>query len=71
MVQYLILSARTGFRAASRVVAATVEYFGVEWEVPAPSTARGWLLRIALYQLLRLREIADDWVWIVDHTVKS
>ena len=70
MVQYLLLSARTGFRAASRVVEATIEFFGVRWEVPSPTTARTWLLRIALYQLLLVRTIADDWIWIVDHTVK-
>ena len=70
MVQYLLLSARTGFRAASRVVDATIEFFGIQWEVPSPTTARKWLLRIALYQLLRLQTISNDWVWIVDHTVK-
>ena len=70
MVQYLLLSARTGFRAASRVVEATVEFFGIQWEVPVPTTARTWLLRIALYQILLVRTIADDWIWIVDHTVK-
>ncbi len=70
MVQYLLLSARTGFRSASRVVNAVTEFFDVQWEVPAATTARSWLLRVALYQLLVARTIADDWVWIVDHTVK-
>lgn len=70
MVQYLLLSARTGFRAASRVVDATITFFGIQWEVPSPTTARMWLLRIALYQLLRLQTISNDWIWIVDHTVK-
>ena len=70
MVQYLLLGARTGFRSASRVVEATIQFFGIPWEVPAPTTARNWLLRIALYQLLRIQTIANDWVWIVDHTVK-
>ena len=70
MVQYLLLSGRIGFRAASRVVEATISFFGIQWEVPSPTTARSWLLRIALYQLHSLRTIANDWVWIVDHTVK-
>lgn len=70
MVRYLLLTARIGFRSASRVVEATIEFFHVSWEVPVPTTARKWLLRIALYQLLRVRTISNDWVWIVDHTVK-
>jgi len=70
MVQYLLLGSRIGFRAASRVVEATVEFFRIRWQVPVPTTARNWLLRIALYQLLRAKTISNDWVWIVDHTVK-
>lgn len=27
-------------------------------------------MRIALYQLERPKELADDWIWIVDHTVE-
>ena len=70
MVQYLLLAGRIGFRAASRVVEATTSFFHIQWKVPSPTTARAWLLRIALYQLLLVRTIADDWIWIVDHTVK-
>lgn len=65
-----MLQARTGFRAASRVVGAVAEFFGIAWEVPDHTTGRTWLLRIALYQLERPKELADDWIWIVDHTVQ-
>jgi len=43
---------------------------GGEHEVPSPTSVRCWLLRIGLHQLQRRLEKADDWVWIVDHTVQ-
>ena len=70
VVQYLLLDARTGFRAASRVIESITQFFHIDWEVPEQTTGRTWLLRIALYQLNRPQEVADDWVWIVDHTVQ-
>ena len=65
-----MLQARTGFRAASRVVGAVVPFFGIAWEAPEHTTGRTWLLRVALYQLERPKELAEDWIWIVDHTVQ-
>jgi len=38
--------------------------------VPSHTSVRNWLLRVGLYQLSRPLEQADDWVWIVDHTVQ-
>jgi len=70
VIEHLLLNARTGFRAASRVVDSIVQFFRLNWEVPEQTTARTWLLRIALYQLNRAKEVAHDWVWIVDHTVQ-
>lgn len=43
---------------------------GAEQEVPSPTSVRSWLLRIGLHQLQRPLEKADDWVWIVDHTIQ-
>jgi hypothetical protein len=37
---------------------------------PTPQGGRLWLLRIGLFELQRPKEQADDWVWIVDHTVQ-
>ena len=33
-------------------------------------TGRLWLLRLGYYKLTRPKEMADDWVWIVDHSVQ-
>jgi len=32
-------------------------------------TVRLWLMRVGLHRLLRPKEHAEDWIWIVDHTV--
>lgn len=37
---------------------------GTYWSV------RLWLLRLGLHQLNRPREQADDWIWILDHTMQ-
>lgn len=42
---------------------------GVE-DVPSYASIRLWLLRVGLYKLLRPLEAADDWIWIVDHTMQ-
>jgi len=31
---------------------------------------RLWLMRLGLHQLLRPKEQADDWMWIIDHTIQ-
>lgn len=37
---------------------------------PSWYSGRLWLLRVGYYKLTRQKEIADDWIWIVDHTVQ-
>ncbi len=60
--------------ATLRSTAAVFEIFVRHWELPAEiphwTTGRLWLLRVGLYKLTRPKQIADDWVWIVDHTVQ-
>jgi len=46
------------------------------WQLPNDSTpsANGgwnWMLRIGLYELQRPLEKADDWIWIIDHTIQT
>lgn len=65
-----MLAARISLRGAERVCGLVAEFFGVAWETPHHTTVRTWLLRIGLYQLTRPKPQADDWVWLVDHTVQ-
>jgi len=30
-----------------------------------------WLLRLGLYELMRPKEQADDWVWMIDHSIHT
>jgi hypothetical protein len=38
---------------------------------PSANGGQFWLLRLGLYELQRPKEPADDWVWIIDHTVQT
>ena len=39
-------------------------------QVPSYASIRLWLLRLGLYKLTRPLEQAEDWIWIVDHTMQ-
>jgi hypothetical protein len=38
--------------------------------IPCANAGRLWLMRLGLFELLRKKEAAKDWVWIMDHTVQ-
>lgn len=38
---------------------------------PSANTVGLWLLRFGLAQLNRPKEIADDWIWLIDHTIQT
>jgi uncharacterized protein (UPF0548 family) len=62
--------AATGFRAAGRVlkIAAPLLPSG---RSPSANGGQFWLLRLGLYELTRRKELADDWVWLIDHTIQT
>jgi hypothetical protein len=66
----LVLQASSSLRGASQAMARTLALFQLPYAVPAWSTGRLWLLRLGYYKLTRAKEQADDWAWIVDHTVQ-
>ena len=66
----LVLSAATSLRGASRVLTLLMAFFQLPMLSPSWSTGRLWLLRVGYYKLTRPKEAAEDWVWIVDHTVQ-
>lgn len=43
---------------------------GVPVAVASYYSVRLWLLRLGLYQLSRPKQRADDWMWIIDHTLQ-
>lgn len=66
----LVLSASIRLRAASRALQIFLSFFDLPWSSPSYHTGRLWLLRLGYYKLTRAKVKADDWVWIVDHTIQ-
>ncbi len=66
----LVLKAATSQRAAAGVLQLVAPYIPCLPRVPCANSGRMWLMRLGLYELLRKKEAAKDWVWIMDHTVQ-
>jgi hypothetical protein len=66
----LVLSAAASFRCASRCLMIVMSFLGLELPSPSWFCGRLWILRLGYYKLTRPKDKADDWVWIVDHTVQ-
>jgi len=66
-----VLSGATGFRGAETVTKIFVSLLKLPFSCPSHSSVRLWLMRLGYYKLTRPKEKADDWVWIVDHTVQT
>jgi hypothetical protein len=66
----LVLRCAVGFRGAAAVLEVVSLLFPTDEAAPSPNGGQMWLLRLGLYELTRRKEQADDWVWIVDHTIQ-
>lgn len=66
----LVLSAAASLRGAGRALGVMVATLPLPIASPSWYAGRLWLLRLGYYKLTRPKAHADDWVWIVDHTVQ-
>jgi hypothetical protein len=66
----LVLKAATSQRAAAGVLKLMAPYIPGLQRMPCANAGRLWLMRLGLFELLRKKEAATDWVWIMDHTVQ-
>ena len=66
----LVLDAACGLRAASAVMKLLRRLLPALERTPTYNAGQMWLLRVGLFELLRPKEAADNWVWIIDHTVQ-
>ena len=57
-------------RGASRVFEIVSSFFELAQASPSWYSGRLWLMRIGYYKLFRAKEISDDWIWIIDHTIQ-
>lgn len=71
MKQFIeLVSDAISLRGTSRAIKQIASSLQSSLEVPQWHTGRLWWLRLGYYELYRQKEQADDWVWIVDHTVQ-
>jgi len=68
----LVLASVASLRGAARALEIITEQIPLAVPLPPCSWATGrlWLLRLGLYTLTRPKTYADDWVWILDHSVQ-
>lgn len=66
----LVLRAGTRLRRVADVLTMSWNWCGVDARQASSYSVRLWLLRLGLYQLIRAKEQADDWMWIADHTLQ-
>lgn len=68
----LVLSSVTSLRGAARAIEIITAHIPLPVPLPPCSWATGrlWLLRLGLYKLTRPKPHAEDWVWILDHSVQ-
>lgn len=60
-----------GLRCVEKVLQILTVFFPLFQSTPSYSSSRLWLLRVGYYKLKRPKQIADDWVWIVDFTIQA
>ncbi len=63
------LSLRIGFRAVPDVLRLFAETFGLPLKIPSRDVVRNWACRNGV-AILREATRADDWIWMVDHSVQ-
>ncbi len=57
-------------RCASRAMEISSKFFNLHIDVPSWYTGRLWLMRLGYYKLNGPKELGNDWVWIVDHSIQ-
>jgi hypothetical protein len=66
----LVLHAATSLGAASRVLNVMRLFLPWVGSIPTADCGQFWMLRVGLYEVTRPKEISNDRVWIVDHTIQ-
>jgi hypothetical protein len=66
------LDAHVSLRGVSEILLSLVSLLGdsLPLSLPYHQTVRSWLLRCGLFLLRRRVPPRDDWVWILDHTIR-
>jgi len=65
-----LVLAGASLRGASRLLAIFAQAAGWSWLIPHWTTGRLWLLRLGHAVLTMPKTKADDWAWLIDHSVQ-
>jgi len=65
-----VLSAATSGRAAAAALGLIAPLLPGPNQTPCANTGRLWMLRLGLHELASEKQVADDWIWIMDHTLQ-
>jgi hypothetical protein len=66
----LVLCTGTRLQRVADVLAMHWKWSGSDVAAASYYSVRLWLLRLGLYQMNRPKPQADDWMWIMDHTMQ-
>jgi hypothetical protein len=66
----LVLRTGTRLQRVADVLAMHWKWSGLHVATASYYSVRLWLMRLGLYQLSRPKVRADDWMWIMDHTMQ-
>ena len=66
----LVLRTGTRLQRVAEVLAMHWNWCGLAVTAASYYSVRLWLMRLGLYQLSRPKVQADDWMWIIDHTMQ-
>jgi hypothetical protein len=66
----LVLEAGVSLRGVPRVLTVIAEAFALPLEIPDWTTSRLWLMRLGHAELTMPLKKADDWAWLMDHSVQ-
>lgn len=66
----LALGGRVSLRGVPEVVSWSWHWWAEGGRAATYYSVRLWLMRLGLYQLNRAKTRADDWIWIIDHTMQ-
>lgn len=67
----LVLSGPVSQRAAASILRLLA--YWLNWDnarLPCANSGRLWMVRVGLYALTCEKQAADDWLWMMDHTVQ-
>jgi hypothetical protein len=66
-----LLSTPSTIRSTGGIMQKIKFFLGMDVNMPSWYSIRLWLLKLGLFKLQQIKDIADDWIWIVDHSIQT